>query len=857
MKFLFRTPLFDFDPQNEVEILQNWSKILAAISVSSPSLFNEVCGWSFKELPKALRLKVKKYILRGRYRSTPFGKLAGVGLGKTELQKFSIDLDQTTELRSKIIPINIDHEDVVWHLSSGGFNQFDRKIFLSYQIKEERWALLGIPSNVIIDLLINHFKNHRGIRFSEFRSWFKDDSPYTVDEIWMNLIEIGILYSNERWLKSQIQASVFSDIVLTDELGISTECQSLVDDFFKTAGNLFVRSNSTYLDQLKKWFQVKFDDRFIPLTLLLSYSEFTSSDFFEVHPNGESTDTFVHITSSSWGLEEVDLRMIIKEAPLAEELFHVDLVIKALDDGGIIIENTVCNRPFVFIGRFNRQKEVMELAKQVKEKIYTDRDLIYAEVRLFENHIAQGICATEPIFDKYISPFYHEDSGCIPLEDIEIGLRDGAFILIHNQAEKRIIPIVTHPLNGKQISHPLMRLLWELDHQKGFKLAHFQSPEFVTGNYSPRLIWGKTILQSRRWVVYSNQFEIDKELSSWLKKEKLPPELLIGIYDRELLINWENDDDFEILWTELKRHPKCVLSEVLWKNKSPYSSTLGRAVYPQLIQSHRKPIKETPWKGFLNSIERENLDWLYVVFWVEEDDFEDSMLLLLSFDFFEYLKKNHFRWYFLVYPEDDKIQVRLRFLMNSINQKSEILSFIFHNLGTQLRFEQRPYYPEVKKYGKNTIQISEELFWMESLLVAEIIIRTSGKDGSRDISVSSLSNFWVDLICASGIECYGFEKIKTKVKRMSIELKRSFASDLGLLRIQRKLPVGWKEEYKLKLMTHLHHWEKNEMKWQVISNHLHMQVNRFYSINRKRMEDWLYYLLYKEMGKRRYGNGKA
>lgn len=852
MKFLFRTPLFDFDPDKESEIQQNWSKVLEAISVASPSLFKEIKGLNYTQLAYPIRLKVKKYILRGRYRSTPFGKFAAVGLGKTHLEKFWLDLQRTEELSATNISENPQGRSQEWHLSTGGFNQLDRKIFLTYQITEERWALVGIPSNVVINQLINHFKTSQSIRFSEFQSWFKEEYQNWVNEIWKHLIDVGILYSCEEWLKSKISPTIYSDIFIADEIGMGEKTSAAVREFFQTAGNLFTPMSSPYLARLKKWFQAKFDDRFVPLPFLISYPEFTSSDFFEMYPNGENQKDTIEIPSSSWGMEEVELYNIVNEAPLDPNIYHMDLAVKVLDDGRIILDNVICNRPFVFIGRFNRQPEVLELANEIKTKIYPYQDVIYAELRIFESHIVQGICATLPIFDNYISPFNQNDPKCIPLEEIEIGLRDSEFVLVHNRTEKRIIPIVTHPLNGKQISHPLMRLLWELDHQNGFKLAFYHPPQFISSTYSPRLTWGKTIIQPRKWLVHSSQFDSTDELRNWLKTNSLPCELLVGIYDRELLINWERKDGFEILWFELKKHPRCLLSEVLWKDKSPFASLRGKPIYPQLILSHRKAMEPIPGIGFYNSIHHESTDWVYVVLWVEEEDFDDTMVSLCSKDFVDFLKSNRIQWYYLVYPENEELQVRVRFLTRSTKQKSEILSFFFNYLSHQLRFEQRPYYPEVKKYGQKTYQISEELFWMESRLMAEINRRDSGLTSPSTIGIQSLVQFWIEMIFTVGLGSYGFEKIKAKVKRMTFELKRNLAGESNHLIPQRKLPLEWKREYRLKMISHLGHWAENQMKWQIISNHLHMQVNRFYSVNRKRMEDWLYYLLYKEMGKRIY-----
>lgn len=856
MKFLFRTPLFDFDPENESEIKENWLKILEAISVSSPSLAQEIRDQCFEELAKPIKIKVKKYILRGRYRSTPFGKFAGVGLGSDIVQKFTVDLQQVVELGSTFFKEKANVYSDEWHLSLSIFNQFDRKMFLSYQIKEERWALLGIPPNKIISLLENHHKTHTGIRFNEFRLWFREETQDCIKDVWNHLIKMGVLYLSEDWLRTQITPSLYTDTVVTDQLGVEEEIKSAVEDLFQTGGHFFSKVTSAYLQRLRRWFAIKIDDRFIPLPLLLRYQEFTGSDFLDLSSNGESQKTPVEFPVSIWECEEVDLKMLVKETPLDLEIFNIDLVFKALDDGRIVVDNALCNRPFSLIGRFNRHEGIFEFEEEIRASIYPYKELIYAEVRVFETHAVQGICATCPLFEKYISPFYQEDPNCIPFEDIEMGLRDGEFILVHGKSGKRIIPVIPHPLNGKEISHPIIRLLWELDHQKSFHLTPFPSPLFSSSSYAPRLTWGKVVLQSRRWVIYSYQFDLPEDLKRWCYEQGLPSNILVGIYDRELLVNWESEEGFEILWSELVKYPRCVLSEAIWKDRSPYTSTNGKPIYPQLVISQRKPIAEQLWTGFLNSIEDENHAWLYVVFWVVEDDFEDFMLSLLSVQFLNILKNRRIRWYYLVYPDEEQLQVRMRFHPTSSDQKGELLYQIVSNLGPQQRFEQRPYYPETKKYGDITFLISEELFWMECCLIAEIIQNTRSLSGLSRISVACLSHFWVELIGLANMQCHAFKMIKFRIKKMPYELKRRFATELANNQL-RKLPAAWKKDYHAKLLQHLSHWKSTKMKWQLISNHLHMQVNRFYSIDRKENEDWLYYLLYKELGKRIYGKGSG
>ncbi|WP_339750784.1 lantibiotic dehydratase [Algoriphagus aquimarinus] len=82
MNFLYRIPLFHFNIEDPEVLEQNRETILESIKLSSTVFYRELKGKAFADLDKNLRIKLRKYLIRGRFRPTPFGKFAGVGLGK-------------------------------------------------------------------------------------------------------------------------------------------------------------------------------------------------------------------------------------------------------------------------------------------------------------------------------------------------------------------------------------------------------------------------------------------------------------------------------------------------------------------------------------------------------------------------------------------------------------------------------------------------------------------------------------------------------------------------------------------------------------------------------------------------------
>ncbi|WP_092732352.1 lantibiotic dehydratase [Algoriphagus alkaliphilus] len=70
-------------------VQNNWKSILTAIENASPHLFAEIKDHTYQDLPSSLKNKVYKYLVRGRYRSTPFGFFRELGSEKSMQSKSS------------------------------------------------------------------------------------------------------------------------------------------------------------------------------------------------------------------------------------------------------------------------------------------------------------------------------------------------------------------------------------------------------------------------------------------------------------------------------------------------------------------------------------------------------------------------------------------------------------------------------------------------------------------------------------------------------------------------------------------------------------------------------------------------
>lgn len=863
MRVLFRVPLFDFDPKNEFEIEDNWKEILEAISVSSKSLYHELIGTTYSKLNPYIKKKVLKYILRGRYRATPFGRFAAVGIGDfLDSSKQQLDLRMTISLNhqsDKPIP-EIQSIEPTYFVNNS-FDKWGKLQILSYILNDQRWGIVEIPKTEILELLIKNLNVDSNITYDKFLDWFEDRSDDSVKQLWEKLLELGIIHS-EQQIISQIRSrtKVKIDQVVKDSLSLPKMILNEIKDFELTAGKLFSQKVSSYLESLRRWFEEKFDDRFVPLSLLLVDHEFLTGSFLSRDNFEKDREMPSMLPENVWQSEQVDLKNFFNSQPLNSEIFDVQLVFKLLGSNSIQLENIVCNRPFVYFGRFNRDDSIYQEQEKIKEQIFQNQDVIYAELRFFETELVDSICMSKQLFSKYITPIPDNCPNAIPLRDIEIGLIGDRFLLVHSILHKTIIPVVANPLNGREISHPVMRLLWELDHQIQFPFFPYDLSRRIDCSYIPRMVWGNIILQSRKWIVRSTSFSTEMDLKMWLEKSKLPSPLTAGYLDRELLLDWQNELELSILWSELKKWGKINLIEPEWYGKSEFISKKGRPIYPQFIARISKPKFEPIFHRLINSIEHCDPDCLYILIRVHEENILEALTSWFDKTILSYLLSEKIKWYYLVYPYQNHYQIRIRFLNLTEAQRTSLSNLIIPKSADGFQsIEIRPYYPEIKKYGKSAYKKSEKLFHLESSLLMNPIDNEDLRiiECSSSLKAALLTELWESTLVGHSLMDSIYKYSRTRVKSLShTELKsiKMIWQESIFTGPLKEYQRNWIKDYSSTLLDHSSLQESEESGLRLIKNHIHMQVNRFFLNERKEYEEMIHFHLYKRFGRLIHGS---
>ena len=471
-----------------------------------------------------------------------------------------------------------------------------------------------------------------------------------------------------------------------------------------------------------------------------------------------------------------------------------------------------------------------------------------------------SICDTKQVFDYYITPIYESNPRAINLGELEIGLNGSEFQLYHKPSSKKIVPVIVHPLNGEEISHPIMRLLWEIAHQTPYDFFPYTLRKQKAIDYIPQLNWGGLVLQSRRWAIQFSSFSTKEGLGKWIKDNKLPDPLVMGYLDRELILNWGENKDLEILWAELCKWKRLILSDPIWLNDSLIRSQNNRPVYPQfIIQKSRLKI-ENPLPVFVNSIESVEAGCLYILYRIPDEECEDFLEYFFDEKLLNFLKRQAIIWYYIVYPSQGKLQIRIRFLNLKENQKIPLNSKLLKvSENSLLEYEVRHYYPEQKKYGHYDYIKSEKLFHLESILMREWNLKKVNKKqiDSTPLKLELMVKLWVGVIVEIQAQEYYFNFFRTRVKSIPTNEMKDFRNYLGKIKsnLSSKAEFDkWLKSYQYILLSHSRLVSESEVGMALVRNHIHMQINRFFPTERRKMESMIYYLIYRKLGEKLFRN---
>ncbi|MCE7057165.1 lantibiotic dehydratase family protein [Algoriphagus sp. AGSA1] len=856
MTFLYRLPLFQFDHEDPASIAQHWDIILNSIKLSSTSFYKELEEKDFKDLNLKQRIKLRKYLLRGRFRPTPFGRFAGVGIGtwgKEIMLEFPLHQTEIIDNQTKEQPTPATVADPFqsnYHLIPGIYTRHMYYHALIFELTSHSWKGCKLPVNPLIEGLIKtgekeplNFK-----KFQQLISPMKSDISTAQQKfLWEQILDSGFLVPET--ITGMTKPGI--DMLVKNRLTLPGNLREQLKDFTTTAGSLFSKEESTYMRDFKKWFTTQFDDRHIRLSGLLTYGEFLSGQFLQ--PQQEFlTNDIDPILMGHHTQHPMDLKEFLPLKKLDEGIYDIQLLFRLDALGNPIIENIVCNRPFVYTGRFNRDPEIKGLCQQIKKNIYADTRICYAHVKLLESVPVQHICNVANVFDFEITPFKPSAPNELGFDELYIGIWENHVQLIHKSTEKTVIPVILHPLNGEQITHPILRLLWEAAHQEKFRFLPYQSRILSQLPYCPQLNWGNLRLQSRKWKLDRESVSTTAALSQKLEELAIPQHVLAGYADRELLLTRSNPDDLKILWQELQRDKTLTLSDPAWFPTGLFRSQDTTASYPQFVFQLSRPQLTTKEKWSFNPITHSRQNCLCFTVTVGHTEIPEVLERLLYHLEDPQVLSQSPKYFYLLYGKNKATEIRLRLLdLDPLNKRPLLASFSEFLSQENLDWKTAAYFPETAKYGDSGLEISHQLFHLESKFMAcksNGVLNLCYPPGFKEDLIVHL---WRIIFYRSPHYSSIFTMLKDDVKRMPFDQVKTFRCSFEYLTTFETLGFE-SEKYLALICSHEYFQNGEDAGILLVFNHLHVMINRFFPLETHHYEQRIRYRLYREAGRQVY-----
>lgn len=252
MDFIYRLPLIQFDVHDPAAIQKNYPQILEAVRLSSPSLYDAIHQKPYGSLTENQKLKLHKYLLRGKYRAVPFGMWSGVGIGKAghENHVYQVEAKALSDC-SRTFKTFADKTSDPQYLLKGAFRltrwiyQLTEEYFYwKFNMKEQLWEPAQVKRNKVLDTVFSHRKSQPEITFTLFSSWFDVRGERDlILEAWKSLIYAGFLISSDfpdmnRFATSQYEQCTVADSRVTAPVQLSPTSLQQLEIIIKEMGEL-------------------------------------------------------------------------------------------------------------------------------------------------------------------------------------------------------------------------------------------------------------------------------------------------------------------------------------------------------------------------------------------------------------------------------------------------------------------------------------------------------------------------------------------------------------------------------------------------------------------------------------------
>lgn len=453
-------------------------------------------------------------------------------------------------------------------------------------------------------------------------------------------------------------------------------------------------------------------------------------------------------------LTDADLAALRQEAPaltLPGSLYAFGSLLaasaEAIDHNEFLFNLLGCAGPSSasMLGRFCQGDSRLAdlVSKALADEESRSPEAVFAEVvHLPETRVGNVI--RRPLLRKYEIP-YLTDSGLdadhqLPISDLRISIREGGRVVLRSvKLNREVIPRLTTAHNFSS-GLPIYRFLCDLQYQDAGMSLGWDWGMLTNQTFLPRVQYGNIIISRATWnLAQSTSGAAEQELT-WLladlkNRYHLPQYVVIVQGDNEQLIDTTSPISLDLLQTEFTKRSRLVLKEYLFTADNRFLTDELGSYANELVLPLKTTVAETratllplDLKGQIQRKFPLGSEWLFVKIYAGEK-ITETILSQFIRPLVEQLNDENLidKWFFIRYA-DPEPHLRLRFHgvpeQNFFLRIIDYINTISHDYVQNhviVRIQYDTYNREVERYGENTIEYCEELFYYDSEAVLAMI----------------------------------------------------------------------------------------------------------------------------------------
>lgn len=878
MEIIIRRPLLNFNIDDPKSVNENFPQILENIKVASIDFYNAIHHKCYNELSLKEKITLRKYLIRGKYRATPFGRWAGLGIGDPQHQtpeSINLEIKEKLLLKPKELyhfhllktQCNITLRTEKFQLGYLLNSNDDGFVYWEFNFSSESWKESVIEKNNILIAIYDHFHSNATIDFKEFSGWFNDSPKVEIFQCWKEIINSSFLIypflnDPEQKLGDQDHTKLSVDVFFKEPIPFNKNELEFLDVIKKQMGMLFSIENSQYLQKLKNVFLEMYDDRFITLKELFTNRKIRFNLLSSYQTNNR-TSWDVSLLENQLFTElmgnfgkTLDLSSVIPHSEIAH-WGSLTLLFKKAKGNQIFLEQATSKSPLSLTGRFSIENDFHNYNKKIFKSDLSRYPVEFFDFDLLESDDIHSITYHKDVTEKVLSFSGSITSGNnLSWTNIYIGICDGSWKLFDPKRNVELRPLIQNAVNPRKIKTPWGRLLYEIGAEDGIQLNPTFQKLAISYSFSPQINWNNLILKPKTWIYENSKSgkEAKKQAKEFLEKQDLPSKMLVGFADQEMVLNRHNPDDLEILIKELTVSPKVLVKDYDFLDTADNNHL--QQIYLNLPLDGNYP--KIPEK--INLVERCDPNWIYLKIYLNEIESMTFLKTKLAPFLNGASSKIPLDWYYLTYF-DDGFHLRIRIkkscktffdekftkdLLYFINQQVEVGKTLLAS-----------YFPELSKYGNHGILISEKIFCLETKFILDPVTKNAVPliQKSFEYKLGFCRILFLEVSSGLKIEKRIFEFSKSKSKtdpltksyfrKLMVELdKEMFEIDLGFI-----------NNYVESLQNHPLN-QNNITDLNLVINHLHMFLNRLFLDEALETEILIWYLVYRKLGKKIFSQPK-